>query len=218
MTKGQPINSYNNPAHADMVNLNKTKQAFFDAHAQNWNEHNYPPRVKNRIPDMIRAFKIKPGSRVLDAGCGQGVLIPYLRSEVGDSGHIIALDSSAEMLKGASAKDCGRTTVIKATAEDIPLIDDYLDTIICFSAFPHFSDKEKAASEFFRILRPGGVAFIAHFGSRDEINAHHSRHVAVAGDHLPCPAGMNKIFTSAGFAKTNLEERPGWYFFSAWKE
>ena len=220
MTKGegQPINSYNKSAPADMTNLDKTRQAFFDAHAQNWEQNNYPQKVKDKLPDMVKAFNIKSGSRVLDAGCGQGILIPYLRSEVGDNGHIIALDSSVEMLKGASVKDYGRTTVIKAVAENIPLIDNYLDAIICFSAFPHFSDKEKAASEFFRVLRPGGVAFISHLGSREEINAHHNRYAPVAGDHLPCPAGMNKMFISAGFARTNLDERPGWYFFAAWKE
>ena len=215
--KKHSISPSNNSLPIDTVSFVKNRQFFFDKHAKNWEESNYPPEIRNKLPDIVSAFNIRPETRIIDVGCGQGILIPYLRSEAGDNGHIIALDASAEMLKGAALKD-SRTTVIKAIAENIPLIDEYLDAVVCFSAFPHFSDKEKAASEFFRILRPGGTAFIAHLGSREEINVHHSHHSDVAGDNLPCSVGMNKIFTSAGFVRTNLDERPGWYVFTAWKE
>lgn len=194
------------------------RQEFFDAHAAGWEDRNYPPEIRAKLSEMIQSFGLRLGARVLDVGCGTGVLIPYLREVLGPYGQIVAVDYSAEMLKGAAEKDGGSAIVLKAPAEALPLIDEYLDAIICFSAFPHFGDKEKAAREFCRTLRPGGPAFVAHLGSRDEINAHHDQHAAVAGDHMPCPVGMNKMFTAAGFARTSLDERPGWYLFRADKE
>jgi hypothetical protein len=62
------------------------------------------------------------------------------------------------------------------------------------------------------------VVYVAHLGTREEINAHHDRHAAVAGDHMPCPADMHTLFAAAGFSQSRLEERPGWYVFTAEKE
>lgn len=193
------------------------RQEFFDAHASGWEERNYPPEIRDRLPEMVRAFALPPGARVLDVGTGTGVLIPYLREAIGPDGQILALDVSPEMLKGAAAKDGGRAVVLRAPAEALPLIDGYLDAVICFSAFPHFSDKEQVAREFHRTLRPGCSAYVAHLGTREEINAHHDRHAAVAGDHMPCPVCMSAMFTAAGFSRTHLDERPGWYLFAAEK-
>jgi ubiquinone/menaquinone biosynthesis C-methylase UbiE len=194
------------------------RQEFFDAHASDWEDRNYPPETRSRLPELIRALALRRGARVLDVGCGTGVLIPYLREAVGADGQIVALDLSTEMLKGAAKKDPGRILVLRAPAEELPLGDERLDAVICFSAFPHFSDKQKVAREFYRTLRPGCPAFVAHLRTREEINAHHDRHAAVAGDHMPCPIGMNGIFTAAGFSRTRLDERPGWYLFTAEKE
>lgn len=194
------------------------RQEFFDAHASGWEDRHYPPEIRERLPELMRALALQRGARVLDVGCGTGVLIPYLREAVGAEGQIVALDVSPEMLKGAARKDAGRALILRAPAEELPLIDEYLDAIICFSAFPHFRNKEKVAREFYRTLRPGCPAFVAHLGTREEINAHHDQHAAVAGDHMPCPVGMNTIFTAAGFSRTHLDERPGWYLFSVKKE
>lgn len=194
------------------------RSVFFAAHAAGWEDRNYPPEIRDRLPAMIRAFGLQPGARVLDVGCGTGVLFPYLREAVGREGQLIALDASAEMLKWAASKESGRAVVLMAPAEAVPLIDEYLDAIVCFSAFPHFSDKARVAREFYRILRPGGSAVVAHLSARDEINAHHDRYAAVAGDHMPCPGGMQAMFTAAGFARTHLDERVGWYLFRAEKE
>jgi ubiquinone/menaquinone biosynthesis C-methylase UbiE len=195
-----------------------SRSAFFAAHATGWEDRNYPPEMRDRLPAMIRAFRLQLGTRVLDVGCGTGALFPYLREAVGMDGQLIALDASAEMLRWAAAKGPERAVVLKAPAEAVPLIDDYLDTIVCFSAFPHFSDKAQVAREFHRILRPGGSALVAHLSTRDEVNAHHDRYAAVAGDHMPCPVGMKTMFTAAGFVRTHLDERPGWYLFRAEKE
>lgn len=189
---------------------------FFENHAEGWEERNYPPETRAKVKEMLEHLNLPQGGTVLDVGCGEGVLIPFIREIMGLEAKIIALDSSAAMLKGAAVKDKS-VQIIQARAEAIPLADEQVDVIICFSAFPHFQDKDAAALEFCRVLKPGGTAYVLHLGNREEINRHHDSHHAVKGDHLPCPVGMKLIFSNAGFKGLSLEERPGWYFFSAHK-
>lgn len=193
------------------------RRAFFDTLAEGWEDRNYPDEIREGVKAFVAALNLDKGVRVLDVGCGTGVLIPYLREVIGPRGQIVALDPSEAMLKGAASKDRGRAVPVWAAAESMPLIGESVDIVVCFAAFPHFSDRARAVREFFRVLRPGGKAVVAHLLNRDELKAHHGRHHAVAEDRLPDAQTMYQIFRDAGFARTRLDERPGWYFFSAEK-
>lgn len=192
------------------------RRHFFDQSADGWEERNYSPELKSEVEQLAATLEIERGMTILDAGCGQGVLLPYLRKCAGNEGRLIALDASAPMLKNIAAKDSA-AWAIHSSAENIPLIDEYVDMVVCFSAFPHFSDKAAAAKEFFRVLKPGGRAYVLHLGSSDMINRHHDSHHAVKGDHLPCAHGMQSIFKGAGFSQANLDEGEKHYRFSAVK-
>ena len=193
------------------------RREFFDTRAEGWVERNYPPELRQRVAEMLSGLGITEGLTILDVGCGQGVLLPFLRGLVGGHGRLIALDASAAMLEGVAERDAG-TVAVHAPAEKIPLIDGYVDMVICFSAFPHFSDKAVVAREFYRVLRPGGKAYVLHTGSREFINRLHDMYKAVEGDHLPSEHGMRAIFAQAGFSSIELDEGDAHYYFSAVKQ
>ena len=194
----------------------KHRKQFFDQVADGWVERNYSPEQKNKVGEMLSILGDVRGLTILDVGCGQGVLLPFLRQRAGHTARLIALDSSAPMLRGVSERDAHALS-LHACAEHIPLIDNYVDLVVCFSAFPHFTDKAAAAREFFRVLKPGGKAYVLHIGSRDAINRHHDQYEAVAGDYLPCAHTMRTMFTEAGFSAVSLDEGDGHYYFSAVK-
>jgi S-adenosylmethionine-diacylgycerolhomoserine-N-methlytransferase len=52
----------------------------------------------------IGAPQLRPGSLVLDIGCGTGLNIPLIREVVGPTGRIVGVDASANMLAQARAK------------------------------------------------------------------------------------------------------------------
>jgi ubiquinone/menaquinone biosynthesis C-methylase UbiE len=193
------------------------RREFFDKCAEGWEDRNYPPELKRRVGEMLSTLELTEGMTLLDAGCGQGVLLPFLRRLVGDSGRLIALDVSAAMLAGVAERDA-KALAVHAPAEKIPLIDNYVDRVVCFSAFPHFSDKAVVAAEFFRVLKPGGKAYVLHAGSREMINRLHDLYKAVEGDHLPSGHGMRAIFAKAGFSGIDLDEGEAHYYFSAIKQ
>ncbi len=173
---------------------------FFNRRADSWDEENAAHRraVSERI---IRGLGIKPGSRVLDVGCGTGLVIPWLLEAVGKDGHVTALDVAERMLAMAREKHGSpNLEFIHADIADTPFLESSFDEVVCHNCFPHVADKRRAAEEMFRILKPGGRVTVCHNESRDEVNALHRFIGGEIGlDLLPCIDEMEEIFSCAGF-------------------
>ena len=59
-------------------------------------------KISNRLLDIVNALPIKEGMRVLEIGCGLGVLARELSNHLGN-GHILAIDRSAKAIQQAIA-------------------------------------------------------------------------------------------------------------------
>lgn len=100
---------------------------------------------------------------ILDAGCGAGKALPIL-DKVFAPATLVGLDPDPEMIERAraAAARCRRRVELKvgeATALELP--DDSLDMIFCHQTFHHIAEPERAAREFYRVLKPGGVLLFA---------------------------------------------------------
>lgn len=194
------------------------RRVFFDAHAHGWEERGYPADVRGRLEVLVDCFGIEPGEKILDVGCGEGVLVPYLLDRLGPSGFVVELDNSLEMLKGAARKSARQIQCVWAGVETLPLVDADFDRVICFASFPHFANPVKALKQIHRVLKSAGTLVIAHLLSRDEIARHHAKSTVVLGDELPEEAAMRELMTQTGFCVRRLEDRPGRYLLIATKE
>ena len=104
----------------------------------------YPPEAVDwLLPDGARD--------VLDLGAGTGKLTTRL---VERGLHVIAVDPIAELLD-VLRKTLPDTPALSGTAEQIPLPDNSIDTVLVAQAW-HWFDPERAAAEIARVLRPGG--------------------------------------------------------------
>ncbi len=193
------------------------RQAYFDEHARGWEEHGYTKERRERLQELVCDFEVKLGEKVLDAGCGEGVLVPYLLKILGPEGFIVELDNSIEMLKGAAKKSDRQIQCVWAGAEAMPLVDDDFDRVICFASFPHFASYKKALKEIHRVLRPEGTLVIAHLMSRDQIAHHHAKSTVVLGDELPSESELRELLAETGFTLNSLTDRPGRYLALATK-
>lgn len=101
------------------------------------------------------------GKRILDLGAGLGGLSAALASR---GGLVVGIepgeawrDIAAERVKAA-----GRGRVVAATGELLPLRDNSIDLVVSLQVLEHVRDPRRVIQEIYRVLRPGGVAFIAY--------------------------------------------------------
>lgn len=103
---------------------------------------------------------IKPGNSILDLGSGAGNDCFVARAIVGDTGKVTGLDFTDEMIRKAKANNrkLGYTNVefIKGDIENMPIPENSYDVVISNCVLNLVPDKQKAFSEIFRVLKPGG--------------------------------------------------------------
>lgn len=104
--------------------------------------------------------QIKAGDSVLDLGSGAGNDCFVARALVGESGYVAGIDFTEAMIEKAreNAKKLGFTNVdfILGDIENIPVKYGVVDVVISNCVLNLVPDKEKAFSEIYRVLKPGG--------------------------------------------------------------
>jgi len=110
--------------------------------------------------DPITLASLQPGQTVLDLGSGAGLDCFFAAKKVGETGHVIGVDMTPEMLERArgSAKRLGLSNVEfrQGYIEDLPVESNTVDVIISNCVINLSPDKSKVFAETFRVLKPGG--------------------------------------------------------------
>jgi len=144
----------------------------------------YDPAVLQTIkPEILNSFcgvgnpflieKIKPGSVVLDIGCGAGVDLIVASSFVGPSGSVFGIDLTEEMI--ATAKEnvnslgISNIEIKHVDSEEIPFDDNTFDVVISNGVINLSPEKLKLFEEINRVLKPGGKLQFADIVTEGEL-------------------------------------------------
>src|SRR5687767_12034872 len=110
--------------------------------------------------DPITLASLEPGQTVLDLGSGAGLDCFFAAKKVGETGHVIGVDMTPEMIERArsSAKRLNIQNVEfrQGYLEDLPVESSTVDVIISNCVINLAPDKSKVFTEAFRVLNPGG--------------------------------------------------------------
>lgn len=98
---------------------------------------------------------VADGHRALDVGCGPGALTAELVDRLGP-GSVFAIDPSPPFVAACSAR-CPGVDARLGSAEALPFDDQAFDRVLSQLVLHFVTDPEQAASEFCRVVRPGGV-------------------------------------------------------------
>ena len=111
------------------------------------------------VRSMLRPSSFAPHFRALDAGCGTGYSMGWLRLNYGCS--VAGIDSYAEGL--AFSRRRGERNLAQADVAALPFRSGVFDLVTSFDVLSHVRDESscaRALGEFFRVLKRGGVLLV----------------------------------------------------------
>ena len=187
-----------------------TKNDFFSAISATWDERHSTTEEQERLRRFAVHFRLRPGDRVLDAGCGSGRLIPLICDAIGPQGSLVELDFAPGMLEIGRDKAQGRCVdFVAGDAHSLPMPDNDFDKVIALALLPHIDDKAVALKEFRRVLKPGGLLVLAHQLGREALDRMHAENSEpVKRDLLPQAQALTDLLNAAGFSTIEvLDER-----------
>jgi len=134
----------------------------FDASARQYDRINASASLgsdaRYRESTLARS-RLSAGMRVLDIGCGTGMMAKCAKAVVGPEGFVVGIDPSSAML--ARAVENARVDAgIIGIAERLPVRDSEFDFVTMSFALRHVADLVGAFREMARTLKPGGEILI----------------------------------------------------------
>jgi SAM-dependent methyltransferase len=109
---------------------------------------------------MLDSARVRSGDRVLDVGCGTGVLTRAAAARVGPGGEVTGVDRNDAML--SVARRGGQQISWRlGAAEDLPFEGGQFDRVLSQFVLMFLDDRRRGLDEFARVLVPGGTVAVA---------------------------------------------------------
>jgi ubiquinone/menaquinone biosynthesis C-methylase UbiE len=163
--------------------------------------------------DLIeRARPIGPSARVLDLGCGTGIVARLLRERLGGAARISGVDANPGMIAKARAL-APDLAWHEGNAMALPFADGSFDLVFCQQMLQFAPDRAQAVREMRRVLAPGGRLLVSTWRSRrespliDGLIGIAERHLGPSNDKrysLADADAVRSLLLEAGFADVQI--------------
>lgn len=148
----------------------------------------------------LERLRIRPGDRLLDAGCGEG---RHCFGALERGAHVVGLDLDREALRPAvgglrrRAAERGRqAAMLQGDTFRLPFRDATFDKVICAEVMEHVHDFGAAARELARVTKPGGrVAVTIPTATSEHL------YLRLGDDYFESPGGHIRIFRPRDLAR-----------------
>jgi SAM-dependent methyltransferase len=185
----------------------------------------YPVSLLTEVPADVANFSLgcgnpigvaalQPGETALDLGSGGGLDCFLAAKQVGESGHVIGVDMTAEMLERAraAASRLGVRNVEfrEGYLESLPVEDASVDVVISNCVINLSPDKPQVFREVFRALKPGGRVAVSDIVTNGPLPEELQKDMAAWG---ACVAGALDVaeyttgLAEAGFTDVKVQPK-----------
>jgi arsenite methyltransferase len=159
---------------------------------------------------------IQPGETVLDLGSGGGIDCFIAAKKVGNTGYVIGVDMTPEMLSKArnDAIKYGYTNIEfrLGEIENLPVPDAFVDVIISNCVINLSPDKLRVFAEAFRVLKPGGRLSVSDMIAKEPLSEKIKEDLSL---YVGCISGavyiddLKKMLKEAGFDEIKIQLNDG---------
>jgi ubiquinone/menaquinone biosynthesis C-methylase UbiE len=193
----------------------------FGAISATYDELDYLQVTAHRFVELAH---LSAGMSVLDVATGTGVVPLLAADQVGESGKVIGIDISAEMIECAKQKlsPISNLQLLVGDAENLDFPDGSFDAVLCASSLFFIPDMLQALKEARRVLKPDGFVLFSSFAAtflqplRELWNERLQQHGVKLGSlpihRIPDEAACEALLRAAGFTQIEIKvEQLGYY-------
>jgi len=155
---------------------------------------------------VLQKMRLAPADNVLDLGCGSGWLSRRL-SKLVPEGRVVGMDISDEMIRMARRTSTDHHNLLFITGEvgEIPWELNFFTQVISVESAYYWPNPAAGVKEIYRVLRPGGAAWILINYYRDNPHCHQWGALLAVPTHLLSAEEWADLFRAGGFTHVSHE-------------
>jgi SAM-dependent methyltransferase len=161
------------------------------------------------VEPMLALIEFRRQDKVLDVGCGTGWLMRRIASLL-SAGLAAGMDVSNAMVRRAEALSAQLPNVVFARGgvDAIPWDSSFFTKVVSVESAYYWPDPAKGLKEIFRVLLPGGAAWILINYYRDNPHCHQWGELLKVATHLFSAEEWAGLFRQAGFRDVDHRRVP----------
>ena len=178
----------------------KSKNSF-NKQAEKYDTSDYSKYPRECYPFVLNAINNIHFNKVLDLGCGTGVILKEI-SSINSDVELFGLDLSENMIAKAAQRLGTTANLSIGDAENLPYADNTFDLVCCVESFHHYPNPKKALSEINRVLKNGGLFLLCDTWTRSPIRQILNFFIRFSSDgdvHIYSENEISKLLKVTGF-------------------
>lgn len=127
--------------------------------AENYERYFVPAIGQPVSVELLRGADLRTGERVLDVGCGTGIIARQAAAAVGPNGSVTGLDLAPDMIEHARSIPAPAGATVdwrQGDATELPFPDASFDVVVAQMSLMFIEDRPAAVREMRRVLADGG--------------------------------------------------------------
>lgn len=176
------------------------------------------PEIVIQRKRTLEALSPTVEERIIDVGCGPGLLAHDLAVAVGREGRVVGVDTSAPMLQLAERRcaELRQVEFVESDASNLPTDDASVDAVACVQMLLYIANIERVLEEIHRVLRVGGRIVIMETDWRSAVlnsidPTLTDKMIAAWDDAVPSPnlpVRLGSLLRQHGFTGVHAEAVP----------